>query len=405
MKRQEGVAEGAVVSGLRGDKNDRNAVIRCAGGESQWTLTGTPGMPDRRLETGLCAAESEVVVAAGQLLLGFFSRHWTRACPELLMTARGRLVTASVIAGLVLAPGGGLAGGRWRTLAPGLEVGVLQARHPSGVGDSRITVVRIDPAWWELRLQAPCSDNDQGSKTAREWAKGHGFAVVTNAGMFDSDGRTHLGSVRVGGHRCKGRPNPRYLSVVAFDPLRAGTPRYRIYDLDTQGVSVEKILADYASLVQNLRLIKRPGENRWSQQERRWSEAALGEDKAGRILFIFCRSPYSMHDLNRALVGLGIGLVAAQHLEGGPEAQLYVHLGGFELEQFGSYETGFNEKDGNASPWPVPNVLGVMPREAASAEELGGGVGSDTSPGPWVREEKRKVAMTTSTTARGPSHR
>ena len=62
---------------------------------------------------------------------------------------------------------------------------------------------------------------------------------------------------------------------------------------------------------------------------------------------------------------LGIGLVSAQHLEGGPEAQLYLHVGGFERELFGSFETTFREDDGNALPWPIPNVLGVRPRSAA----------------------------------------
>ena len=93
-----------------------------------------------------------------------------------------------------------------------------------------------------------------------------------------------------------------------------------------------------------------------------WSEAALGEDEAGRVLFIFCRTPFSMHDLNEELLAAGIGVVAAQHLEGGPLAQLYVHAGRFKLEQCGSYETSFRENDSNATPWPIPNVLGVRPR-------------------------------------------
>lgn len=69
-----------------------------------------------------------------------------------------------------------------------------------------------------------------------------------------------------------------------------------------------------------------------------------------------------MHDLNQKLLAAGIGLVAAQHLEGGPEAQLYVHAGKFELEMFGSYETSFMENDANAKPWPIPNVIGVRAR-------------------------------------------
>ena len=69
-----------------------------------------------------------------------------------------------------------------------------------------------------------------------------------------------------------------------------------------------------------------------------------------------------MHDLNQELLASRIGVVAAQHMEGGPEAQLYVHTGDIELEMFGSYETSFKENDQNEAPWPVPNVIGVRPR-------------------------------------------
>ena len=59
-----------------------------------------------------------------------------------------------------------------------------------------------------------------------------------------------------------------------------------------------------------------------------------------------------MHDLNNELLAAGIGIVAAQHLEGGPEAQLYLHVGSFEMEMYGNYETSFRENDSNSAAWP-----------------------------------------------------
>jgi len=41
---------------------------------------------------------------------------------------------------------------------------------------------------------------------------------------------------------------------------------------------------DYSSAIQNLRLIKKPGINVWNRQNRKWSEASIGEDDKGRIL-------------------------------------------------------------------------------------------------------------------------
>jgi len=73
-----------------------------------------------------------------------------------------------------------------------------------------------------------------------------------------------------------------------------------------------------------------------------------------------------MHDLNNELLAAGIGIVAAQHLEGGPEAQLYLHVGSLEMEMYGSYETSFRENDSNSAAWPVPNILGLRPRSTTS---------------------------------------
>jgi hypothetical protein len=53
-----------------------------------------------------------------------------------------------------------------------------------------------------------------------------------------------------------------------------------------------------------------------------WSEATLGEDRAGRILFIFSGSPFRVVDLIRELLSLDIKLDYAQHLEGGSQVQL-----------------------------------------------------------------------------------
>ncbi len=258
----------------------------------------------------------------------------------------------------------GMASSAWQTLAPGMELGKFTASRPSKSGDSRITILRIDPNRWSLEFVGQSLNGGPGGQTARQWSKDHHLTAAINAGMYATDYSTHIGYLRFRDHVNNDNVNA-YQSVAAFDPRRDGLPLFRIFDLDSPGVSMQSIRQDYASTVQNLRLIKRPGLNQWSQQEKTWSEAALGEDESGRILFIFCRSPYSMHDLNNELLGLGIGLVSAQHLEGGPQAQLYINSGELELELSGSHGTSFRDDD-ISSAWPIPNVLGVRPRETAA---------------------------------------
>jgi hypothetical protein len=189
--------------------------------------------------------------------------------------------------------------------------------------------------------------------------------AAINAGMYGTDHRTHLGYLRSNGHVNNRRIN-KYQSVAAFDP-RAGEdlPEFRIFDLDAPGTTMKAILRDYASVIQNLRLIKRPGKNRWHRKDQSWNEAALGEDLSGRALFIFSPSKFTMHDLNNELLSLGIGVVAVQHLDGGKPAQLYIRLGDFELELVGGHQVSSNDGAG-AVETPIPNVIGVRPRARAT---------------------------------------
>jgi len=255
---------------------------------------------------------------------------------------------------------------KWQPLAPGMDVQILNARKPGSDGDSKITVVRIDPKLWELVFIGISQTGETSGKTAREWCRNQNLSCAINAGMFDTNNKTHVGYLRYHEHVNNGQVN-NYKSVAAFDPKRdKELPTFQIFDLDETGVSIKSILNDYNSAIQNMRLIKKPGTNVWNKQNRKWSEAAIGEDNKGRILFIFSRSPFSMHDLNKELLASGIGIVAAQHLEGGPEAQLYLRVGNKEFEMFGSYETSFKENDGNETPWPIPNIIGVRPKSTVT---------------------------------------
>lgn len=258
---------------------------------------------------------------------------------------------------------------QWQPLAPGVDLRIIVVRGQGSASNSRITVVRFDPDLWQLEFAGISRMGDAAGQTAREWCESGKLAAAINAGMYDTDYSTHVGYLRFHEHVNNGRVNA-YQSVAAFDPIGGdGVAPFHLFDLDEPGVTMQGIRRDYAAAVQNLRLIKRPGANRWMPQDKKWSEAALGEDDAGRILFIFSPSPLAMRELNQALLAGGIGLVAAQHLEGGSEAQLYVHLGEVELELFGSHDASLEGEDAGAGPYPIPNVLGVRQRSSAFGKE------------------------------------
>ena len=176
--------------------------------------------------------------------------------------------------------------------------------------------------------------------------------------MFLKDYKSNVGYMKNFTHVNNRRIVSKYKSMAAFNPVNNSATPFKMFDTDV--TPPRNIIKSYQTVVQNLRLIKRPGVNRWPQQKKKWSEAALGQDKNGNILFIFSRMPYSMHDLNHILLKLPIHLQCAQHLEGGPEASLYFSHNGTGLQLMGSFETGFNENSQNNYFWPLPNVLGVV---------------------------------------------
>ena len=92
------------------------------------------------------------------------------------------------------------AGSQWQTLAPGMDIKRIQSRQPSMVGDSRITVLRIDPGLWELEVVGIAQTGETEGHAARDWAQKEKYAAVINAGMFEADNKTHLGYLRIRDH-------------------------------------------------------------------------------------------------------------------------------------------------------------------------------------------------------------
>ena len=199
--------------------------------------------------------------------------------------------------------------------------------------------------------------------TTLDWSKKFNLIGVINAGMYQTDLKSNVGFMKNFDHVNNNHLNSTHQSLAAFNPVCKEEPPFYIYDLDE--VEKDSILARYQTAIQNLRLIKRPGENRWPKQNEKWSEAALGQDEEGDVLFIYCRRPASMYELNNALLHLPLGLVCAQHLDGGPHASLYFsHKGEFKY-YIGAAEIhpAANEVISGVA---LPNVIGFRKRRDTS---------------------------------------
>jgi hypothetical protein len=250
----------------------------------------------------------------------------------------------------------------WRSLENGLELGTFQVNTASLFGHSEITVLRVDPKLWDIKLYSIQQFNYKKGITTKEWSNRHKLTAAINAGMHLPDMSTHVGYMQTG-DTTQGKKVKSYQSLAAFTPQTKDAVPFRIFDLDAADTNFEQIKKDYFHVVQNLRLIKRPGENRWDKKSRRWNEAALGEDKQGRALLIYSSGLLTMHDFNETILSLPLDLVAAQHLEGGREAQLYINHPSYTKELNNSIDPLYLGTNRNLGAWPIPNIIGVSKKE------------------------------------------
>jgi hypothetical protein len=247
--------------------------------------------------------------------------------------------------------------GEWRQLEPGLELAAFRAPIPSEVGDSMVRVLRINPSRFQFHLLNASAPGQGTSLTARQWCEKNGMVAAINASMYQEDRRRSVSLMRTANHV----NNPRLSkdrTIVAFDRIEPGAPRFKIIDRDCEDFKVWK--SKYNTFVQSIRMISCRGRNVWRQQPGKWSTAAIGTDNRGHVLFIHARALYSTHDLIDILLRLPLSISRAMYLEGGPQAQLYLRSSGEELELNGSFETSLI-----STAWPIPNVIAISRRSEA----------------------------------------
>jgi len=250
----------------------------------------------------------------------------------------------------------------WKQLDEGLHFNDFTAPIKSTTGDSKILIIRIDPKIYNFRLLS-ISELTPGSLslTVKEWADKYKLIAAINAGMFQTDLKSNVGYMKNYSYVNNPRFHKTYASVFAFNPKKAELPVAMVFDTDVK--AMKEVAAEYHTVIQNLRLIKRPRSERWAQQEKRWSEAALGQDQDGNILLIFSGSPYTMHELIKILLSLPIKLECAMHLEGGPAASLYLRHNSIELARMGRHELVSIVGEMSNEFLPIPNVIGITKKK------------------------------------------
>jgi hypothetical protein len=249
----------------------------------------------------------------------------------------------------------------WQPLAQGLELGEFKASSISKIGDSTVRVLRIDPQQYRFRLLNASASQNGRPLTAKQWSTQNGMVATINASMYQEDHKSSVSLMRTKAHV----NNPRLskdMTILAFDRKSTDVPLVKLIDRQCEDISVWQ--KKYMTMIQSIRMISCTGKNVWAQQPQKWSTSAIGVDEQNRILFIHVGSPYSTHDLINILIELPLNIVRAMYTEGGPQAQMYINTGQHEYEFVGSYEIDIQGNMKKLISRPVPNVVGICPKES-----------------------------------------
>jgi hypothetical protein len=248
----------------------------------------------------------------------------------------------------------------WKNLAKGIQLIETDAPKRSIIGDSKLTILKLDPRAFDFYLIT--ATEYKTKKTVCEWADTFSFNVVMNAGMYDlSNGLINRGFMKTHEHYNNRNFNPSYKAMIAMHPVDSMHPKFDILDLHCE--PWEKVNNRFHTYAQGLRMIDCNGEPLgWNKRNQSCSMLVAALDHENNLYYIFSRSPYTHNEMISFMLDFPFELTNAIYLEGGPETSLYVCIGDTVLEKLGSYVSNTYPTDANEHFWRLPNVIGLKAR-------------------------------------------
>lgn len=244
----------------------------------------------------------------------------------------------------------------WERLDIGLHLANISSPKKSDLGDSKITVLKINPQHYDFKLLC-ASEYGGKSRTVSKWAQDHQLLAAINAGMFQEDMLSSVGYMRNFDHLNNSHIT-KHNTFFAFNPVDTSSNAVQIIDRTCQ--DIDSMRTRYHSIFQNIRMISCEGENVWTQQNNRWSMSILAMDDADNVLFIFTRSPYSVHDFINILLELPLAITTAMYMEGGTKATLYISAEDVQMAKIGAFDNSIVDTTPSSAGWAIPNVLGIV---------------------------------------------
>ena len=271
----------------------------------------------------------------------------------------------------------------WQNISLGLALSFMplpnallkQSNAPlTNIESTGLILLRIDPKFNELVLLM--SSEHGNFFTLSEWAHEYELLAVTNASMYQQDGKKSIGLMRTKEHVNNPKISKRLGSFFVSDllnPTEEGNKNLPAFDIiDRNQPNLEQHLAKYGTVLQNFRVLDPAGSTLWPSSGPVHSMSLLGKDNKGLLYIVFSRAPLNPSSVGEELrlnfannsAEQGTKLEALMYLEGGREAGLALKQGaelqlwsGLPKQQF----LGINPA--LLPSTPVPNVLGVRAKQ------------------------------------------
>ncbi|MGB8354935.1 MAG: phosphodiester glycosidase family protein [Chthoniobacteraceae bacterium] len=255
----------------------------------------------------------------------------------------------------------------WETRAPGLDTADLELRVGNTIVDHMV-LARLDPRNYHFSVHW----DPTATRTAEEWQRELGAAVVVNGSYFGQD---HVPLTPL---RCSDQPaGPANYQSAHGAFVTDGT---RVDIIDLQNRDALKAIAPYPdAMISYPLLIDAAGANR-AAESKVWlaSRNFVALDEAGRIILGTTETGFfTLHRLGDFLKASPLGLRIALNLDGGPLVSQVIHASNFTRNFHGKAEIS----DGSdvlrvfwqahvSTPWGLPVVLAAQPIPANPTPHL-----------------------------------
>ena len=248
---------------------------------------------------------------------------------------------------------------QWVELTKGMEYREIDAPKKSFIGDSKISILRMDPQHFHFDLYT-ATQFDSVPRDLHTWADTFDLLVAFNAGMYNLarplQSRAYLKS---GAHLNNGKILENFNLMLALGP-KPNSQRSNIEVLDLTCANWEQEQHNFSGFAQGLRMIDCNGNPmNWQKKVQSCSMLIAAEDEKGWFYLIFTRSPYTHNQMIGFMTQMPYGLHDAIYLEGGPETSLLIDVNGHCIEKVGSWVSTTWERNDNNHFWRLPNIVGV----------------------------------------------